>query len=65
MAESGVVVRWTLFASGRVTYEDTSREFTLFADRRISKNKRQVSAVVVQFEIKAQKCWQVTCYDSS
>jgi hypothetical protein len=48
-------------ASGRVTYEDASRKFTLFADRCIIRNKRQVSAVVVQFEIKALKCWRATC----
>ena len=39
---------YDMFARGRVNYEDASRKFTLFADRCIIKNKRQVSSIMSQ-----------------
>jgi hypothetical protein len=41
------------YASGRVTYEDASRKFTLFADRCIIRNKRLVSKIINERELSA------------
>jgi hypothetical protein len=38
-------------ARGRVNYEDAGRRFTLFADRCIIKNKRQVSAIMNELNL--------------
>jgi len=38
-------------ARGRVTYEDSSRTFTLFADKHVIKDKKAISYVMSQFNL--------------
>jgi len=44
-------VEYDQTSRGRVTYEDSSRRFTLFADKCIIKNKKAISRIMSEFRL--------------